>query len=272
MGCVKRHSNERKVTWPVPTFASACLALALLAAAGCGSKSSSGVRSASTSAASSAAATAFVNRANAICTQPQAGPGPGPFPFPSFDPLHPDRSKLPAIGRYFERANALPVLRRQLAQLRALGTPPKDQADWQRLLATKQSGLTATATQYQAALVTDVPTFIATVKTLTADTGQERAAASGFGATGCAPPGANQQAGRPPGAPPIPAQARIALGQLAACMRANGLAVQANTTGNGPPLTTRVPATDPRYQATGAKCRAQLASRFPLLARNPTPP
>jgi hypothetical protein len=250
----------------------ACLGLALLAlVSGCGSKSSTGTNSTSTSAAS-AAATAFVNRANAICTKPQTGAPPGPFPFPSFDPLHPDRSKLPAIGRYFERANALPVLRGQIAQLRALGTPPKDQADWRRLLAAMQSNLTATASQYQAALTANVPVFIATVKTVTTTMSQERASATAFGAKGCAPPGPNEQAGPPPGARAIPPQARRALGQLAACMRANGVAVQANTSVNGPPLITRVPATDPKYQAVGAKCRAQLASRFPGLARTPTPP
>jgi hypothetical protein len=284
MGSGKRYWNERKVTRSVSSFAAAGLLLAsLVVASGCGSKSSSGVRSVSTSPTSSAAVTAFVARANAICTRGQAGPGPGPFPFPSFDPLHPDRSKLPAIGRYFKRANEPSILRRELAQLRALGTPPTDQPDWQRLLATKQSSLTATARQYQAALASDVPTFIATVNALTTAGTQERAAASGFGATGCAPPGANQPAAPPPGAPAppsgpppgaraIPRQARVALSQLAACMRANGVAVQANTSGNGPPLTTRVPATDPKYVAAGAKCRAKLASRFPLLARSPTPP
>ena len=273
MGDSKRHSNERTLTRCVSALASACLVLALLAvASGCGSKSSSKVQSASTSARSSAAATAFVDRANAICTRPQTGPGPGPFPFPSFEPLHPDRSKLPAIGRYFEHAGALPVLRRQLAQLRALGTPPENQPDWQRLLAAKQSSLTATARQYQAALATDVPTFIATVKAVTTAMSEEGQAASGFGASGCVPPGPNQRTGRPPGAPAIPKQARIALSQLAACMRANGVAVQANTSANGPPLTTRLSTADPKYQAAGNKCRAQLASRFPLLGRNPTPP
>jgi hypothetical protein len=253
--------------------APACLGLALLVlVSGCGSKSSTATHSTSTPAASTAAATVFVNRANAICTKPQTGPSPGPFPFPSFDPLHPDRSKLPAIGRYFEHPNALPVLRGQIAQLRALGTPPKDQPDWQRLLAAMQSNLTATARQYQAALTANVSVFIATVKTVTATMSQERASATAFGARGCAPPGPNGQSGPPPGARTIPPQARRALGQLAACMRANGVAVQANTSVNGPPLITRVPATDPKYQAVGAKCRAQLASRFPGLARTPTPP
>jgi hypothetical protein len=248
--------------------APACLGFALLAlVSGCGSKSSTGTHSTSTPAASTAAATAFVNRANAICTKPQTGPSPGPFPFPSFDPLHPDRSKLPAIGRYFEHANALPVLRGQIAQLRALGTPPKDQPDWERLLAAMQSNLTATASQYQAALAANVPAFIATVKTVTATMSQERAAAAAFGATGCAPPGPNGQGG--PGGSAIPFQAMV---QLAACMRANGVAVRANTPPNSPPLITRVPTTSRQYQAVGAKCRAQLGSRFPGLAHSPTPP
>ena len=269
MGGGKRHSNERKVTRPVSTFTAACLALSLLAlASGCGSKSSSG----GAGAASSATGTALANRANAICTTVQPGPGPGPFPFPSFNPLNPDPSKLPAIGRYFKHANTLPTLRRELAQLTALGTPPQDQADWKRLLATKQFGLKAIAAQITAALATDVPTFTGTVKALIAVTNRERETAARFGATGCAPPGPNQQAGRPPGAPAIPPQAAIALTQLAACMRANGVAVQANTSGNGPPLTTSLSPTDPRYQAAGAKCRAQLASRFPLLGHVPTPP
>jgi hypothetical protein len=250
-----------------------CAALALLAlVSACGSKSSTGTHSISASGASATATTAFVNRANAICTKPQTGPSPGPFPFPSFDPLHPDRSKLPAIGRYFQRANALAVLRGQIAQLRALGAPPKDHPDWQRLLAAMQSNLSASASQIQAALRANVAVFIATVKTVTTTMSQERAAATAFGANGCAPPGPNARAGPPPGARAIPPQARRVLGQLAACMRANGIAVQANTSVNGPPLITRVSTTDPKYQSVGAKCRAQLASRFPGLARTPTPP
>jgi hypothetical protein len=275
MGNGTRNSNEREVT----RTAAACLALALVAlASGCGSKSSSARQSASASAASpaaaaaAAAAKAFVDRADAICTQPPTGPDPGPFPFPSFDPLHPDRSKLPAIGRYFKRTNSLPMLRRELAQLKALGTPPKDQSDWQKLLAAKQSGVSATAKQYQAALATDVPTFIATVNTLTTATDDEVADARSFGATSCAPPGAEQPAGPPPRGSVISPQARPALGQLAACMRANGIAVTVNPSNQGPPLTTRVPATDPRYVAVGAKCRARLSSRFPQLAQAPTPP
>jgi len=238
----------------------ACVALAVLS--GCGSKSSGGARSTSTSAASPSA---FVARANAICGEGQTGPGPGPFPFPSFDPLHPNRSELPAIGRYFEHANALPILRRQLAQLRALGTPPKDQPQWHRLLAAMQSNLTATASQYQAALTSDASAFVSTVHVVTNSIGQERVAALAFGATGCVPPGANQAG--PSGG--IPSQAFPA---LAACMRARGVAVQAGIPGKGPPLITRVPVNSPRYQAAGAKCSAQLASRFPGLAHIPTPP
>jgi hypothetical protein len=274
LGNSKRHPNQRKVTRPVSSSVAGCLALALVAlVSGCGSKSSSEGRSSSATSASTptSSSTAFVTRANTICTQPDTGPTPGPFPFPSFDPLHPDRSKLPAIGRYFERTDTLAMGRRELAQLKALGAPPKNQSDWQRLLAAKQSGLSATAKQYKAALATDVPTFIATVNTLTAATSAEVAAASGFGVTGCEPPGANQS-GPPPGAQPVPDQVRGALSQLAACMRGRGVAVQANFSGKGPPLTTRVPAADPKYVAAGAACRAQLASRFPRLAQSPTPP
>jgi hypothetical protein len=249
--------------------AAASLGLALVAlASGCGSKSSTGSHSTSTSAASTATATTFINRANAICTKPHTGPSPGPFPFPSFDPLHPDRSKLPAIGRYFEHADVVPALRGQIAELKALGTPPRDQADWQRMLAAMQSNLNASAGQVQAALSSNVPVFISTVNTVTTTMSQERATALAFGARSCAPPG-SQPAGPPPAPPP---HARLALSQLAACMRAKGVAVQPNTTVNGPPLITRVPTNAPRYQAAGAKCRAQLASRFPFLAQSPTPP
>ncbi|HWW90772.1 MAG TPA: hypothetical protein VNY35_08345 [Solirubrobacteraceae bacterium] len=267
----KPNPNERKVTRRAWTSVSACLALVLLAfAAACGSKSSNASQSTSTAAA--AAASVFASHANAVCAQPQPPPPNGPFPYPSFNPLHPERSKLPAIGRYFERAGGLAIVTKELAQLRALGTPPSHQADWRRLLAAKQARVTATAKQIQAALVTDAPTFIATVNTLTAVMDQERAAASALGAPACAPPPENQAQGIPLQAQGIPL-AGGALSQLAACMRANGIAVQVNKTpGNGPPLTSTVPLTDPKYQAAGAKCRARLASRFPELARVPTPP
>jgi hypothetical protein len=261
----KPNPNERKVTRRAWTCVSACLALVLLAlAAGCGSKSSTASPSTSTAAASSSAS-AFASQANAICAQPQPPPPNGPFPYPSFNPLHPERSKLPAIGRYFERAGGLAIVTKELAQLRALGTPPSHQADWQRLLAAKQARVTATAKQIQAALATDVPTFIATVNTLTTIVDEERAAASALRAPACAPPPEN----RAPGIP-VPGGA---LSQLAACMRAHGIAVQVNKhPPNGPPLISTVPLADPKYQAAGAKCRARLASRFPQLARLPTPP
>ena len=51
-----------------------------------------------------------------------------------------------------------------------------------------------------------------------------------------------------------------------------GFSGSVGNTPNGPPLTSTVPVTDPKYQAAGAKCRAQLANRFPELARVPTPP
>jgi hypothetical protein len=270
----KRRSNDRRLTPTVSSVGAACLALAVLTVAtGCGSKSSSSGKSTSTSTTSSSTASAFVARAIAICTEPQTGPAPAPFPFPSFNPLHPDRSKLPAIGRYFSHTNTPSILRRELARLRALGTPPKDQADWQRLLAAKQSSLAAITRQYQAALASDVPTFISTVRMVTTDQTQERTAASGFGATYCGPPAPGQQVRPPPGRPSgVPPQARVALTELAACMRAKGIAVQANLSGNGPPLTTRIPVTDPRYRAAGDTCRAQLAHRFPFIAQGPTPP
>ena len=168
-----------------------------------------------------------LRRASATATQRTV-------PLPVVNPLHPERSKLPAIGRYFERAGGLAIVTKELAQLRALGTPPSNQADWQRLLAAKQARVTATAKQIRAALVTDVPTFIATVNTLTAVIDQERADASALGAPACAPPPENQAQGIP--------LAGGALSQLAACMRANGIAVQVNKTpGNGPPLTSTVP-------------------------------
>jgi hypothetical protein len=177
--------------------AAASLGLALVAlASGCGSKSSTGSHSTSTLAASTATATTFINRANAICTKPHTGPSPGPFPFPSFDPLHPDRSKLPAIGRYFEHADVVPALRGQIAELKALGTPPRDQADWQRMLAAMQSNLNASAGQVQAALSSNVPVFISTVNTVTTTMSEERATALAFGARSCAPPG-SQSAGPP---------------------------------------------------------------------------
>jgi hypothetical protein len=266
----KPHRNERKVPRRAWRSVSACLALVLLGlAAGCGSKSSTASQSTSTASASSSAS-AFASHANAICAQPQPAPPNGPFPYPSFNPLQPERSKLPAIGRYFERAGGLAIVTKELAQLRALGTPPSNQADWQRLLAAKQARVTATAKQIQAALVTDVPTFIATVNTLTAAADQERAAASALGAPACAPPPENHAQGIHAQGVPVPGGA---LSQLAACMRANGIAVQVNQhPPNGPPLTSTVPLSDPKYQAAGAKCRAQLANRFPQLARVPTPP
>jgi hypothetical protein len=267
----KRYGGRRVLALRTPGSAAACVALALPAlAAGCGS-SSGGHATATSSTAARAANAAFVARAVAICTKP--GPATGPFPYPSFQPLHPNVSELPAIGRYFEHANALSTLRSRLAELHALGSPAADSSDWQALLAAKQANINAAAAQYRAALASDARTFVTTVKSITAAAEHERAAASRVRAPACAPPAEGQQTARPPGpAPRIPPQARLALTQLAACMTASGVPVRANTSGSGPPLTTSVSPSSAKYVAAADRCRARLAARFPGLARNPPPP
>lgn len=44
---------------------------------------------------------AFLSRANTICAKGVAHHTEHPFPFATFDPLHPDPSKLPELAEYF---------------------------------------------------------------------------------------------------------------------------------------------------------------------------
>ena len=87
-----------------------------------------------------------------------------PFPFSTFDPLHPDPSLLPAVGRFFTGPDDVrPTLLTLDAHLGALGQPPADAGAWRRVLAARTAALAVHDEQDQAALTADPPAFIKSV-------------------------------------------------------------------------------------------------------------
>lgn len=100
------------------------------------------------------------------------------FPAAGFDPLHPDPSRLPAVGDYFASYGGLPETDRAL---HALHPSAPDTEAWAAVL-TLVDQVTANArTQIRAARARDVATFVATVRTAQSLTDRLNAAAERLG-------------------------------------------------------------------------------------------
>ena len=113
----------------------------------------------------------FRKRANARCRDASSAlHALPPFPFDDFDPLHPDPSMLPDVGRFFTGpGDPRPTLRALGDQLAALGRPPAQRTEWARLLAARAKELEVIQRQDDAALAADVPAFVASVNDASAN-------------------------------------------------------------------------------------------------------
>jgi hypothetical protein len=110
--------------------------------------------------------TAFVGRADKICaTGTRSLSKLPPFPFDNFDPLHPDPRMLPPVGRFFTGAgDSRPALRARLAGLVQFGSPPAQRTVWSGYLRERENELANIEAQDTAALQSQVPAFVQTVK------------------------------------------------------------------------------------------------------------
>jgi hypothetical protein len=98
-------------------------------------------------------------RATAVCkTALDAKKTQGPFPFPAFNPTRPDRSKLPAIGRFEE--TTVVIYERWVSQARALGQPSPKNKQWSEFLSAPAQNLIRE--QQHAAASGDTATFTQT--------------------------------------------------------------------------------------------------------------
>jgi hypothetical protein len=106
----------------------------------------------------------FVSRANSLCkaTRTAANNLP-PFPFSSFDPLHPDPTLLPKVGRFFDRPERRRLAPDLLTQLVGLGAPPAQPAEWATVLRARRAQIANETAQVHAALADNAAAFVRTV-------------------------------------------------------------------------------------------------------------
>jgi hypothetical protein len=129
---------------------------------------------------------AFRKRANLVCTRIQeAFRKLPPFPYPSFDPTHPDVSKLPAIARYFA-SGSLPLSQSAGRALRALGQPARGQSAWQQFISVQQAKVVTFEHQVASARRSDATAFTATVYQFGPQAMQQGNLARALGLPACA--------------------------------------------------------------------------------------
>jgi hypothetical protein len=129
----------------------------------------------------------FVRRAERICAiANRALAELPPFPFDNFDPLRPAPSMLPPIGRFFTGpGDRRPALRARLAGLEQLGRPAGQGTVWSVYLRERTRELANIEAQDTAALQSQVPAFVQTVKRATVIYRDQAVAATEFGAYAC---------------------------------------------------------------------------------------
>ena len=163
------------------------LATVLLAAAvltACGSSSDSSTQATSASS-GSVAQTAYGKQLASFCSQAKKELSSNPpFPYPTFNPFHPDASKLPAIGRFFEK-NSLPAFEKIAADVKKVKPTAAEKQHFEAFVRQLDLQVPDLKRQVAAAKSSDVSGFIATVKQLGASVSQLRAAQAALGVPAC---------------------------------------------------------------------------------------
>jgi hypothetical protein len=163
------------------------LAAVLLAAAAltaCGSSSDSSSQATSTSS-GSVAQTAYGKQLASLCSQAKKELSSNPpFPYPTFNPFHPDASKLPAIGRFFEK-NSLPAFEKIAADVKKVKPTAAEKQHFEAFVRQLDLQVPDLKRQIAAAKSSDVSGFIATVKQLGASVSKLRAAQAALGVPAC---------------------------------------------------------------------------------------
>jgi len=168
-------------------IALAPLATVLLAAAvltACGSSSDSSTQATSASS-GSVAQTAYGKQLASFCSQAKKELSSNPpFPYPTFNPFHPDASKLPAIGRFFEK-NSLPAFEKIAADVKKVKPTAAEKQHFEAFVRQLDLQVPDLKRQIAAAKSSDVSGFIATVKQLGASVSKLRAAQAALGVPAC---------------------------------------------------------------------------------------
>ena len=113
-----------------------------------------------------AANASLVAHADQICTRASRRLAALPsFPFPDFDPLQPDPGLLPQVGAFFTGpGDPRPILQIVNTRLRALGKPPARRGWWARMLHARGAELAVINEQDRAALASNTPAFVHSVR------------------------------------------------------------------------------------------------------------
>jgi hypothetical protein len=128
-----------------------------------------------------------IARADRLCTRAARQLAALPaFPFSNFDPLHPDPALLPQVGAFFTGpGDPRPIFQTLNTRLRALGQPPTRRGWWARVLHARGAELAVINEQDRAALASDAPAFVRSVRDSTSAFRQIAITATVFGTTRC---------------------------------------------------------------------------------------
>jgi hypothetical protein len=163
------------------------LATVLLAAAAltaCGSSSNSSSQATSTSS-GSVAQTPYGKQLASFCSQAKKELSSNPpFPYPTFNPFHPDASKLPAIGRFFEK-NSLPAFEKIAADVKKVKPTAAEKKHFEAFVRQIDQQVPDLSRQIAAAKSSDVSGFIVTVRQIGASVSKLRAAQASLGVPAC---------------------------------------------------------------------------------------
>lgn len=108
--------------------------------------------------------TPFGKKVTLVCFNGARSLGSLPrFPFPTFDPIHPDPGRLPAIGRYFEQGS-LPAFEKLITKLKAVEAPPAEQQRYDDFVSEIEALTANLKRQIAAAKSSDAKAFAAAVK------------------------------------------------------------------------------------------------------------
>jgi hypothetical protein len=130
---------------------------------------------------------AFRDRASTVCNAAAAKIAHLPrFSFRNFDPLHPDKTVLPKVGRFFAGSgDARPALRTLARKLADPGAPPAAKSMWSQAPASRRVVLVVRDAQIRAALSGDVPAFVASVHVVGKTVAEVPMFATAFGVDAC---------------------------------------------------------------------------------------
>ena len=107
-----------------------------------------------------------------------------PFPISNFNPIHPDVSKLPTVGRFFEQ-NSLPDFEAGVASLDKLHPPADQKQKFEQFRKAFDADAASLKRQVDAAKASQAAAFVATVHAVTRVIARAKVAGAALGIPAC---------------------------------------------------------------------------------------